>query len=301
MPEIHSPLPDFSAADAARLARERFGLPGEVVPLPGERDLNFRIDLASGSFVLKIAHAGETTREPRAAARGARPPRGSRARTRSPARRPGAGRRDDRRGRRRPRALATGRDSSPSCRGSSGPKSPPGTGRARRSSRASARPWARSIAVSPASNLPLPTAISSGICAGPAGSATISSHIEGAGRRALVERWLADFDRRVRPALDAPAPGRDLQRRQRQQHRRARSAPGLAPSAVAGVIDFGNLCQSNVVCEPAIAAAYAAMGPPRSGDGDRPPARRLPRRLAARRRRSSRWSMPWSACGCASA
>lgn len=76
-------------------------------------------------------------------------------------------------------------------------------------------------------------------------------------RRALVERWLADFDQRVRPALD--------QLRQAviyndaNDHNIVVAGAGSA-AVVAGVIDFGDLCFSNLVCEPAIAAAYAAMG-----------------------------------------
>lgn len=81
--------------------------------------------------------------------------------------------------------------------------------------------------------------------------------IDDGGRRALVERWLADFDARVRPALD--------RLRQGVIYNDANDnnivVGGSGPEAVvAGVIDFGDLCFSNVVCEPAIAAAYAAMG-----------------------------------------
>ncbi len=63
MPTIHSPLPVFSLADATDIARSRFGLGGELTPLAGERDLNFRVaasDSRDAGFVLKIAHAGES-------------------------------------------------------------------------------------------------------------------------------------------------------------------------------------------------------------------------------------------------
>jgi len=47
--------PHLTAAEAARLARELFGVEGEVSPLPSERDCNFRV----GRFVLKIANPME--------------------------------------------------------------------------------------------------------------------------------------------------------------------------------------------------------------------------------------------------
>ena len=48
--------PRFSCQDAARIARERFGVRGDVEPLPSERDQNFKV----GEFVLKIANALES-------------------------------------------------------------------------------------------------------------------------------------------------------------------------------------------------------------------------------------------------
>lgn len=76
-------------------------------------------------------------------------------------------------------------------------------------------------------------------------------------RRALVERWLADFDARVRPALDGLRQG--VIYNDANDHNIVVEGAAEA-AAVAGVIDFGDLCWSNLVCEPAIAAAYAAMG-----------------------------------------
>ncbi len=53
-------LPPFSADDAARIARECFGLQGTLTPLPSERDQNFHLCTDSGQeFVLKIANATE--------------------------------------------------------------------------------------------------------------------------------------------------------------------------------------------------------------------------------------------------
>jgi len=53
--------PRFSADEAARVAREAFGVDGEVRELPSERDQNFRLRTPDGrEFVLKIANPGET-------------------------------------------------------------------------------------------------------------------------------------------------------------------------------------------------------------------------------------------------
>jgi 4-aminobutyrate aminotransferase-like enzyme/Ser/Thr protein kinase RdoA (MazF antagonist) len=51
--------PKFDATGALRIARERFELPGALAsPLPSERDQNFRIETDTGArFVLKIANA----------------------------------------------------------------------------------------------------------------------------------------------------------------------------------------------------------------------------------------------------
>ena len=59
MPRIHSPRPGLAIADAVAIAHTRFGVAGETTALAGENDLNFRIDTPAGSYVLKIAHAGE--------------------------------------------------------------------------------------------------------------------------------------------------------------------------------------------------------------------------------------------------
>ena len=57
------PRPDVSAADAAELCRVHFGLEGGIVELGSQQDRNFRIDTASGRFVLKICHADYATVE----------------------------------------------------------------------------------------------------------------------------------------------------------------------------------------------------------------------------------------------
>ena len=50
--------------DAARIARDLYGLAGELVPLAGERDDNFRLTTPEGErFVLKLHHEGADPRE----------------------------------------------------------------------------------------------------------------------------------------------------------------------------------------------------------------------------------------------
>jgi 4-aminobutyrate aminotransferase-like enzyme/Ser/Thr protein kinase RdoA (MazF antagonist) len=59
--EPATPTPSASSreADAARLARELYGLEGTLRRLPGERDENFHLATPQGEFVLKIAMAAE--------------------------------------------------------------------------------------------------------------------------------------------------------------------------------------------------------------------------------------------------
>ena len=267
MPTIHFPRPEFSPTDAARIAHDRFGLDGEITPLPGERDLNFRLDRSDSSepsggsgasFVLKIAHAGESrvqldlqhaalahlaAREPGLALQRAVP----------------------------------GRDGALLCE----EESPSGE-----------RHWVRLLTF-------LPGRLWSEVCArrGPRTplleslGATLGTidrgfadfdppaarrelkwdlrqagwirgylqHVESIPRRALVERWLEDFDARVLPALDRLRQG--VIYNDANDHNIVVAGEGAA-ATVAGVIDFGDLCHSNVVGEVATAAAYAAMGLP---------------------------------------
>jgi len=52
--------PRLEVAQACELLRERFAVEGELTPLPSERDQNFRVETRSGAhFVLKIAKADE--------------------------------------------------------------------------------------------------------------------------------------------------------------------------------------------------------------------------------------------------
>jgi 4-aminobutyrate aminotransferase-like enzyme/Ser/Thr protein kinase RdoA (MazF antagonist) len=51
--------PDVPVALAAGIARSVFGLDGDAMPLEGERDRNFRLDTADGSFVLKVGNPAD--------------------------------------------------------------------------------------------------------------------------------------------------------------------------------------------------------------------------------------------------
>ena len=51
--------PRLSPAEAASLLHGQFGLAGDLIPLPSERDQNFRVQAAAGRFVLKIAKSDE--------------------------------------------------------------------------------------------------------------------------------------------------------------------------------------------------------------------------------------------------
>ncbi len=58
--ELTSPSPPVSASEAARLVATEYGLRGEAIPLPGERDSNFRIEAGGARYVLKVAHAAQS-------------------------------------------------------------------------------------------------------------------------------------------------------------------------------------------------------------------------------------------------
>ncbi|MXW84117.1 MAG: aminotransferase class III-fold pyridoxal phosphate-dependent enzyme [Rhodothermaceae bacterium] len=53
---IEHTAPRFSVTEASLLAREHFGLEGHATALPSHLDQNFRLDTASGRFVLKLAN-----------------------------------------------------------------------------------------------------------------------------------------------------------------------------------------------------------------------------------------------------
>ena len=56
---LEAPPPALSADEAAEVAEGVFGLRGSLSPLDGERDQNFRLDSDEGSFVLEISNTAE--------------------------------------------------------------------------------------------------------------------------------------------------------------------------------------------------------------------------------------------------
>ena len=58
-----TPPPDVSVRQAARLARDLFGLSGSVAELGSQQDRNFRVDAPDGKYVLKIANPAVTDTE----------------------------------------------------------------------------------------------------------------------------------------------------------------------------------------------------------------------------------------------
>src|SRR5262245_26420900 len=58
IPEAN-PRPRFTQEEAARLAREHYGLEGDWLELPSERDRHWRLTAPQGVFVLKISGAAE--------------------------------------------------------------------------------------------------------------------------------------------------------------------------------------------------------------------------------------------------
>lgn len=58
-PLLDSAPPPLSEAEAGALARQHFGISGEISRLTSERDVNFRILSSDGSYVLKLANPAE--------------------------------------------------------------------------------------------------------------------------------------------------------------------------------------------------------------------------------------------------
>ena len=59
MNDMLKTTPDFSTEAAAGLLADHFGLSGRLSPLASERDQNFKVETADGTFILKIVNAGE--------------------------------------------------------------------------------------------------------------------------------------------------------------------------------------------------------------------------------------------------
>jgi len=84
------------------------------------------------------------------------------------------------------------------------------------------------------------------------------SEIEGAERRALVERFVALYEQEVVPRL--PRLRRSVIYGDANDYNVLVSEPWPQPRKVAGVIDFGDMHHGLTVSETAIAAAYAMLG-----------------------------------------
>jgi 4-aminobutyrate aminotransferase-like enzyme/Ser/Thr protein kinase RdoA (MazF antagonist) len=94
-----------------------------------------------------------------------------------------------------------------------------------------------------------------------AGAAWISpflGRIEEPTRRALAERFLALFEAEALPRLPELRAG--VIHGDANDYNVLVSEPGTWPRRVAGLIDFGDMHYTRVVCEPAVAAAYALLG-----------------------------------------
>jgi 4-aminobutyrate aminotransferase-like enzyme/Ser/Thr protein kinase RdoA (MazF antagonist) len=86
------------------------------------------------------------------------------------------------------------------------------------------------------------------------------AELPAAGQRALVEGTLLEYEESVLPALRQTRTG--IVHNDANDHNVLVSfGPDGAP-AVSGLIDFGDLIQTHVVCDVAIAIAYAMMGKP---------------------------------------
>ncbi|ANH06809.1 aminotransferase class III-fold pyridoxal phosphate-dependent enzyme [Shinella sp. HZN7] len=59
MNDMLKTTPDFSIDAAAALLAEHYGLSGTLSPLASERDQNFKVETAEGTFILKIVNAAE--------------------------------------------------------------------------------------------------------------------------------------------------------------------------------------------------------------------------------------------------
>jgi 4-aminobutyrate aminotransferase-like enzyme/Ser/Thr protein kinase RdoA (MazF antagonist) len=82
-------------------------------------------------------------------------------------------------------------------------------------------------------------------------------YISDAAKRALVEKFLALYETEVVPLL--PRLRRGVIYGDANDHNVLVSAPWPQPRKVTGIIDFGDMHQSIVVAEPAVAAAYAIL------------------------------------------
>jgi 4-aminobutyrate aminotransferase-like enzyme/Ser/Thr protein kinase RdoA (MazF antagonist) len=84
--------------------------------------------------------------------------------------------------------------------------------------------------------------------------------LESTERRALVERFLRDYEARVAPALPALRSG--IIYNDANDYNVLVDETPLPERRVAGFVDFGDVAHSPLICELAVGIAYAAMGKP---------------------------------------
>ena len=83
------------------------------------------------------------------------------------------------------------------------------------------------------------------------------AHIDDPAQRALVEQFMARFEREVLPVL--PRLRQSVIQNDGNDYNALVSGVGEA-ARISGLLDFGDMLLTHTVCEPAIAAAYAMLG-----------------------------------------
>ena len=241
--------PEVPAALAVDIARSVFDVDGEATPLDGERDRNFRIEGADGSFVLKVgnpADPADVVEMQVLAMEHA-------LRVDPTLRIPHPRRTID--GRPTGTVAIDGVDHAVQLvsliDGTACPPGPP-TPTARRSIGAAVAQIDLALAgfIHPLAH----RAIAWDVTRLPELRPKLDHVPSSTG--SLVERWLDRFDAVIAPALELVPALHDPRRRQ----------PGEPPDRsgdpdrVAGIVDFGDLVHARTVLDPAIAAAYQAFG-----------------------------------------
>ncbi|HEX4441119.1 MAG TPA: phosphotransferase, partial [Thermoanaerobaculia bacterium] len=253
---IATSRPRLAQADAERLARELWDVEGAAAELPSERDQNFRIRTASGeSFVLKIAGASESD--------------------------------DVLDLQNRALAWLAERDPSlpvprvvPARDGGAIARVPSADGPARvrlltwlpGTMLADARPRPLALLASVGSLLGRvdaglsgfshPAARDRDLIWDPERSAAIVRRglprVTDSARAALIEAVLDDHARVVAPLWERLPRG--VVHNDGNEHNVLVGPPSLAGRAASGLLDFGDMVEAPLVCEPAVAVAYAVFG-----------------------------------------
>jgi 4-aminobutyrate aminotransferase-like enzyme/Ser/Thr protein kinase RdoA (MazF antagonist) len=253
--EAGGSAPDLSASDAVRLAGELWGVRGDARPLPSDRDQNFLVRAPDGAFVLKVSRSGEDAGllecQNEVLARVAGPL--------APLRVPAV------------RTSVAGREIERH-------DGPGGVHLVRLLEHVPGRPLAeanpRSLALLEGTGRLLGRldAVLTGYAHPSArrtldwdlrrGQEVAAAHLDQVSdgvRRGLVERHLARIHERVAPLLPDLRTGVIHGDGNDWNILVSEPADPRVPAAVTGLLDFGDLVDSWVVAEPAIAAAYAML------------------------------------------